>query len=150
MGGLKTVDAVAVNGTRVKFGPSPASGHGKHHGSRPSSSSPAEETLCGDGASTPEAGQAKPSRKAPQKPVQPEYPLFSHLPDATEESCREFQVISDCLYGSKNMGSTDNDALDCDCREDLREFFFSSLPLFLSFSVPLLAHSPSTTTPVPH
>ncbi|KAL3953684.1 hypothetical protein ACCO45_011640 [Purpureocillium lilacinum] len=36
----------------------------------------------------------------------------------TSDSCQTFQVISDCLYGSKNLGSTDNDALDCDCRED--------------------------------
>ncbi|KAH6671511.1 SET domain-containing protein [Plectosphaerella plurivora] len=45
-------------------------------------------------------------------------PLYNDLPDATEDSCTTFQVIPDCLYGSKNMGSTDVDALDCDCQEE--------------------------------
>ncbi|KAM0285338.1 hypothetical protein ACHAQH_001527 [Verticillium albo-atrum] len=36
----------------------------------------------------------------------------------TEGACETFQRIPDCLYGSKHMGSTDNDALDCDCREE--------------------------------
>ncbi|EPE10324.1 histone h3 lysine 36 methyltransferase [Ophiostoma piceae UAMH 11346] len=45
---------------------------------------------------------------------------YDHLPDATEEATSQFQVITDCLYGSKRMGSSDNDALDCDCAEELR------------------------------
>ncbi|KAK5989187.1 SET domain-containing protein 2 [Cladobotryum mycophilum] len=60
------------------------------------------------------------SRKASQKLAAREIPLYGHLPDVTEESCKAFQAIPDCLYGSKNLGSTDNDALDCDCREDFR------------------------------
>jgi histone-lysine N-methyltransferase SETD2 len=47
--------------------------------------------------------------------------LFDHLPDATEDACSTFQVINDCLYGSRNMGSSDHDALDCDCAEDWRK-----------------------------
>lgn len=47
--------------------------------------------------------------------------MFDHLPNVTEESCQGFQVIRDCLYGSKHLGSTDNDALDCDCAEEWRE-----------------------------
>lgn len=49
-------------------------------------------------------------------------PLFDQLPDATEDSTRAFQVISDCLYGAKHMGSSEHDALDCDCAEEWREF----------------------------
>jgi histone-lysine N-methyltransferase SETD2 len=63
---------------------------------------------------------ARLSRKLSQKPVAREVPLYSHLPDVTAESCATFQVIPDCLYGSKNLGSTDSDALDCDCREEWR------------------------------
>jgi hypothetical protein len=48
-------------------------------------------------------------------------PLFDHLPDATEDACSTFQVINDCLYGSRNMGSSDHDALDCDCAEEWRK-----------------------------
>lgn len=64
---------------------------------------------------------ARLSRKSSQKPPAREVPLYSHLPSVTEESCTTFQVIPDCLYGSRNLGSTDNDSLDCDCREEWRD-----------------------------
>ncbi|PTB74235.1 hypothetical protein M440DRAFT_1440426 [Trichoderma longibrachiatum ATCC 18648] len=72
-------------------------------------------------STTAAAKPARLSRKLSQKPVAREVPLYSHLPDVTAESCATFQVIPDCLYGSKNLGSTDNDALDCDCREEWRD-----------------------------
>lgn len=59
--------------------------------------------------------------------------LFDHLPDATEESCKGFQVINDCLYGSKHMGASQHDALDCDCAEDWRKFI-KHFPLLLTLS----------------
>lgn len=69
----------------------------------------------GSRSASPAQAEAKPPRKAsPHEPT-----LFGDLPDATSEACSNFQVITDCLYGSKNMGSTDNDAFDCDCREEL-------------------------------
>ncbi|KAI5459873.1 hypothetical protein BGZ63DRAFT_359398 [Mariannaea sp. PMI_226] len=62
------------------------------------------------------------SRKVSQKLAAKREPvLFSHLPNVTAESCSAFQLIPDCLYGSKHLGSTDNDALDCECREDWRD-----------------------------
>lgn len=63
------------------------------------------------------------SRKTSQKNDQPprEPVLYGDLPDVTEDSCKAFQVIPDCLYGSKHLGSTDNDAFDCDCREEWRK-----------------------------
>lgn len=77
-----------------------------------------------DSAETPNS-QKPPrlSRKASQKNDQPprEPVLYGDLPDVTEESCKTFQVIPDCLYGSKHLGSTDNDAFDCDCREEWRK-----------------------------
>ncbi|CAK7263417.1 histone methyltransferase set2 [Sporothrix epigloea] len=45
--------------------------------------------------------------------------LYNHLPDATAEATSKFQVIADCLYGSKNMGLSDLESLDCDCAEEL-------------------------------
>ncbi|CAK7265525.1 histone methyltransferase set2 [Sporothrix epigloea] len=45
--------------------------------------------------------------------------LYNHLPDATAEATSKFQVIPDCLYGSKNMGLSDLESLDCDCAEEL-------------------------------
>ncbi|KAL7788304.1 hypothetical protein V8C37DRAFT_239008 [Trichoderma ceciliae] len=64
---------------------------------------------------------ARSSRKSSQKPTARQVPLYTHLPDVTAESCATFQVIPDCLYGSKHLGSTDSDALDCDCREEWRD-----------------------------
>ncbi|KAH7143930.1 hypothetical protein EDB81DRAFT_935382 [Dactylonectria macrodidyma] len=62
------------------------------------------------------------SRKASQKlAVKREHVLYTQLPDVTAESRKAFQIIPDCLYGSKHLGSTDNDALDCDCRDDWRD-----------------------------
>ncbi|KAI1005801.1 Histone-lysine N-methyltransferase, H3 lysine-36 specific [Podosphaera aphanis] len=44
--------------------------------------------------------------------------LFNDLPDVLEEATSVFQVIEECIYGSKYMGSSgDHDALDCDCSE---------------------------------
>lgn len=75
-----------------------------------------------EGVNTPGSTNKPPrsTRKAPRKPAAREAPLFSDLPDVTGESCQSFQAIPDCLYGSKHLGSTDNDAFDCDCREEWR------------------------------
>lgn len=76
-----------------------------------------------ESASTPDTEPApKLSKKASTTKARPRPPpLFDHLPDATEESTRGFQVISDCLYGSKHMGSSQHDALDCDCSAEWRK-----------------------------
>ena len=58
---------------------------------------------------------SKLSRKSSH--IKREPPLCGHLPDITDESRQAFQVIPDCLYGSKHLGATDNDALDCDCQQ---------------------------------
>lgn len=63
------------------------------------------------------------SRKASQQSQRQPF-LYGNLQDMTEESCRSFQVIPDCLYGSKHLGATDNDALDCDCNQEWRKQTF--------------------------
>lgn len=81
-----------------------------------------EEVIGGDITVTVEPGQApKLLRKSSQKIATRPAPLFDHLPDATEEATQVFQVIKDCIYGSKYMGYSESDALDCDCSEDWRE-----------------------------
>lgn len=90
--------------------------------SRASSVSHDDAKTGSDSASTPSNGSAsKLSGKASQKSIQSIPRLYSHLPDATAESCATFQVISDCLYGSKHMGSSEHDSLDCDCAEEWRK-----------------------------
>ncbi|KAG6027253.1 histone methyltransferase set2 [Claviceps citrina] len=103
----EAMDIAAYTPSTAKAGGSPASVNGV----KPES----------EGFNTPASGKPRLSRKSSQKTAEPEYQLFDHLPNATEDSCKGFQVIRDCLYGSKHLGSTDNDALDCDCAEDWRE-----------------------------
>lgn len=87
-----------------------------------------------EGLNTPASGKPRLSRKSSQKTAaEPEYQMFDHLPNVTEESCQGFQVIRDCLYGSKHLGSTDNDALDCDCAEEWRTFSVLHPPCLSSF-----------------
>ncbi|KAK7728733.1 histone methyltransferase set2 [Cytospora paraplurivora] len=75
-----------------------------------------------ESTSTPENEPApKLSRKSSTKIMARSPLLFDHLPDATEDSTNAFQIISDCLYGSKHMGSSEHDALDCDCAEEWRD-----------------------------
>jgi histone-lysine N-methyltransferase SETD2 len=103
-----TSDSTTLNGTKTD--------------TRPPSMSPDDAKSAADGTSIPENGTApKLSRKPSQKLSRGPPPLFDHLPDATENACSTFQVINDCLYGSKNMGSSDHDALDCDCAEEWRK-----------------------------
>lgn len=85
------------------------------------------EVVNGDIVMLQEPGKApKLSRKASQKIISRPPPLFDHLEDATDECKTKFQVILDCIYGSKYMGSADHEALGCDCAEDWRKLRTSS------------------------
>lgn len=82
-----------------------------------------EETISGDITVTVEPGKGpKLLRKSSQKVISRPPPLFNDRPDATEEACKVFQLIKDCIYGSKHMGSSEHDALDCDCHEEWSEY----------------------------
>lgn len=97
--------------------------------SRSSSMSPGANKAENESASTPDTEPApKLSRKSSAKVRARTPPLFDHLPDATEEAKGDFQVIADCLYGSKNMGSSVHDAMDCDCAEEWRKFLHTHNP----------------------
>ncbi|KAK2630074.1 hypothetical protein QTJ16_000894 [Diplocarpon rosae] len=85
----------------------------------PKSQNEVEEVIGGDITVTVEPGKGpKLLRKSAQKVIARQPPLFNDLPDATARACEVFQVIKDCIYGSKHMGSSDHDALDCECPED--------------------------------
>ncbi|KAI1144178.1 hypothetical protein F5Y05DRAFT_401278 [Hypoxylon sp. FL0543] len=89
--------------------------------SRSGSLSPDDQKARSDSASTPDGHPPKLTRKASSKMATQPAQLFNDLPDVTSESCSHFQLIPDCLYGSKSLGSTDHDALDCDCSEEWRD-----------------------------
>ncbi|KAG0652403.1 Histone-lysine N-H3 lysine-36 specific [Hyphodiscus hymeniophilus] len=81
-----------------------------------------EVVLDGDITVTVEPGKGpKLSRKSSQKVISRPAPLFDHLADATDEAVSLFQPIKDCIYGSKYMGYSEHDALDCDCSEEWRD-----------------------------
>ncbi|KAI0128539.1 hypothetical protein BJ170DRAFT_333302 [Xylariales sp. AK1849] len=89
----------------------------------PGSSMSPDHKPRSDSASTPDGGlPPKLSRKASQRMASRPAPiLFDDLPDVTAESCSHFQLIPDCLYGSKSLGSSAHDTLDCDCNEEWRD-----------------------------
>ena len=54
-----------------------------------------------------------PMQKVTARPI----PLFDEYPDKTQEAIGVFQVIPECSYSSKYLGSTEH-AMDCDCAEE--------------------------------
>lgn len=84
-----------------------------------------EEILGSEIALEIEPGKApKLSRKSSQKVISRPPPLFDDLPNSTAEAVATFQVIRDCIYGSKYMGSSEHDALGCDCSEEWSKYTF--------------------------
>lgn len=55
-------------------------------------------------------------------------PLFDHLPSATEEATKTFQVIETSIYTSRYLGDSGQDeVMSCDCRPswgELKRFSF--------------------------
>lgn len=130
MSGLKIEDRPATNGTPPKGsrnGEMPGANSSTSDGrdDPPHNSSPGTSKARDDGTLTPNTPQtlsSRPSRKQSQMAPPSQPLLFDALPDMTSEAIKTFQVIPDCLYGSRGMGSTDNEILDCDCKEDWREY----------------------------
>lgn len=119
---VKMEDGLRENMSAFKTRRSASTSPNESKPSRSSSLSPGAKA-DNESTSTPENDPApKLSRKHSSKAVTRTPPLFSHLPDVTEESMAAFQVIPDCLYGAKHMGSSEHDALDCDCAEEWRKF----------------------------
>jgi [histone H3]-lysine36 N-trimethyltransferase len=91
----------------------------------PKSEDDEEEIIGGDIMVTVEPGKGpKLSRKSSQKVVARPPQLFDQVEDSTEEAFTVFQAIKDCIYGSKYMGYSEHDALDCDCSEQWGEYLW--------------------------
>ena len=66
-----------------------------------------------------EPGQPpKLSRSTSQKIVSRPAPLFSDWPSKIEEAKGTFQLLPQCTYSSKYIGSTEHGSMDCDCAEE--------------------------------
>lgn len=81
-----------------------------------------EEIVGGDISVKLEPGKApKLSRSVSQKIMSRPPPLFLDAPDKTDEATSTFQVIPNCMYAAKYLGSTEH-ALECDCAEEWSKF----------------------------
>jgi histone-lysine N-methyltransferase SETD2 len=76
------------------------------------------ESVGGDITVKLEPGKApKLARSSSQKVVSRPAPLFTEEPDMYDEATSSFEVMVDCTYAAKWLGSTEH-AMDCDCREE--------------------------------
>lgn len=89
------------------------------------------ETVGGDITLKMEPGKTpKLERTKSQKIIRREPPLFLGEPDMTAEACSLFQVIDECTYANKYIGTTEH-ALDCECDDEWGKIatFHLSTPL---------------------
>ena len=87
---------------------SPSTGSGKH-----------EEVVGGEVTVKLEPGHPpKLARSSSHKIISKPAPLFHDYPSKTEESKHTFQLLEQCSYTSKYIGSTEHGSMDCDCTEE--------------------------------
>jgi hypothetical protein len=86
-------------------------------GSPSPASSVHEETLGGDITLMVEPGKAPKLSRAASRVVKRASPLYLDLPDATDDAKQTFDVLPQCTYANKHIGTTDP-ALECDCGEE--------------------------------
>ena len=87
---------------------SPSTGSEKH-----------EEVVGGEVTVKMEPGHPpKLARSSSHKIISKPAPLFHNHPSKTEESKHTFQVLEQCSYTSKYIGSTEHGSMDCDCTEE--------------------------------
>lgn len=87
---------------------SPSAGSEKH-----------EEVVGGEVTLKLEPGHPpKLARSSSHKIISKSPPLFHDRPSKTEESRNTFQVLEQCSYTSKYIGSTEHGSMDCDCPEE--------------------------------
>ncbi|EKG19683.1 WW/Rsp5/WWP [Macrophomina phaseolina MS6] len=107
----------ASNGRVVKSG-SQTPAKSERSNRSPGDGSEREEILGGDITVKMEPGKGpKLARSTSQKVVSRPPTLYLDAEDKTEESKGTFDVIENCTYGNKYMGSTEH-ALECDCAEE--------------------------------
>lgn len=86
----------------------PSTGSGKH-----------EEVVGGEVTVKLEPGHPpKLARSSSHKIISKPAPLFHDYPSKTEESKHTFQLLEQCSYTSKYIGSTEHGSMDCDCTEE--------------------------------
>ncbi|KAJ5787049.1 WW/Rsp5/WWP [Penicillium paradoxum] len=112
----------ASNGNHLRNGESRTSSRSplppKQEVSPNSDASSAMKPTRGDILLKQEPGQpAKLSRSSSQKVASRPPPLYTHLPDSTQDALATFEQIPGCIYANKYMGYTEH-AMECDCAEE--------------------------------
>ena len=109
---------------------SPSTGSEKH-----------EEVVGGDVTVKLEPGQPpKLARSSSQKILSKPVPLFHHHSSKTEESKNTFQVLEQCSYTTKYIGSTEHGSMDCDCSEEWGKstlYACSSIYIYMDAKFPI-------------
>lgn len=78
-----------------------------------------EEVIGGEVTVKLEPGQPpKLSRSTSQKIISRPAALYNDWPSKTEEAKGTFQILPQCTYASKYIGSTEHGSMDCDCAEE--------------------------------
>jgi histone-lysine N-methyltransferase SETD2 len=72
-----------------------------------------------------ESRRPKLSRSSSQVSRPP--PLYTHLPDSTQDALATFEQIPGCIYANKYMGYTEL-AMECDCAEEWGKLDFRVPP----------------------
>ncbi|CAI7580258.1 unnamed protein product [Penicillium discolor] len=111
-----------VNGSHLKNGDSRTSSRSPLPPKKESSpNSDASDTMkenIGEIVLKQEPGQPpKLSRSSSQKVASRPPPLYTHLPDSTQDALATFEQIPGCIYANKYMGYTEH-AMECDCAEE--------------------------------
>lgn len=87
-----------------------------------------EEIVGGEITVKQEPGQPpKLSRSTLQKIVARSPPVFSDYEDKIKEARETFEVIPECSYSSKYIGSSEHDSMDCDCAEEWGKHLSTSI-----------------------
>lgn len=83
-----------------------------------------EEKVGGDITLKQEPGQPpKLARSSSKKVVARPPQLFLDFPDCTSDAKSTFDVLDACIYANKYIGTSDNNAMECDCIAEWGKFF---------------------------
>lgn len=112
-------DSQSPSDTIMKSSPQSPIKHEKASHSPFTGSDRYEEVVGGEISVKQEPGHPpKLSRSTSQKIVARRPPVFEEYEDKIKEARESFEVIPECSYSSKYIGSSEHDSMDCDCAEE--------------------------------
>lgn len=96
----------------------------------PASKSEQEDMVGGEVTLKQEPGKPpKLARSTSHKIEKRPPPMFNDYKDSTADATSTFQVITECTYANKSLGSTDP-ALECDCAEEWGKSSFDNFKFY--------------------